>query len=122
MLTLTLIATVEAIGDDAEKKKPCKEHPFLFGSCFKVRGRMSLANGSLNIRIWPVGSKRMLAVREGKFLLDGYENLPKKIERQLNWGNAIFGDFTVCPFEGDKPGHMRQVCVESAENISVRKF
>ncbi len=64
----------------------------------------------------------MLAIGEGEFLLDGYENLPQELERQLNWENAMFADFLVCPFTDDKPGVMRQVCVESAENISIRKY
>ncbi len=64
----------------------------------------------------------MLAIGEGEFLLDGYENLPQELERQLNWENAMFADFLVCPFTDDEPGVMRQVCVESAENISIRKY
>jgi len=121
-LFLMLIFSNEAGSAEAEGKKSCKEHPMLSGPCFKIRGRMSLFNGSFPIQIWPVGTHRMLAIGGGEFLLDGYENLPESLEKQLNWHNAMFADFTVCPLTPHKPGHMRQVCVESAEKISLRKY
>ncbi len=114
---LVLIIVSESNAGETEKKKSCKEHLMLSGPCFKIRGRMSLYNGTLNIRIWPVGTNRMLGIGEGKFLLNDYENLPKDLEQQLNRENAMFADFTV-----DKPGHMRQVCVESAENMTIREW
>jgi hypothetical protein len=122
LLVFISVLSGESRGAETEKKKSCKDHPMLSGPCFKIRGRMSLFNGSFPIQIWPVGTHRMLAIGGGEFHLDGYENLPESLERQLNWKNAMFADFTVCPFTADKPGHMRQVCVESAENISLQKY
>ena len=122
LLLFTFLFFSKSGGAETEKKKPCKEHPMLSGPCFKIRGRMSLFNGNFPIRIWPVGTHRMLAIGQGEFLLNDYENLPEVLEKQLNWHNAMFADFTVCPFTPDEPGHMRQVCVESAENISLRKY
>ena len=120
MLAVLIIGIT--IADERPTKKPCKDHPKLSGPCFKIRGRMSLFNGSHLVRIWPIGTNRMLAIGDGDYLLKDYENLPRDIERQLNWEKAMYADFTVCPFTEDKPGAMRLICVESAENILVREF
>lgn len=119
-----LILVLVAVGgtEGKSKKKPCKEHPMLSGPCYKVKGRMSLFNGSPGIRIWPIGTKRMLGISEGRFYLEDYSYVPDELERQLNWQNAMIADFTVCPFTEDKPGMMRLICVESAENISIIKW
>jgi len=108
-------------GGEQVKKKTCKEHPMLSGPCYQVRGRMSLANGTPSVRIWPVGTKRIIGVSEGRFYLEEYANVPDELVRQLTWDNAMFADFTVCPFTDDKPGVMRLVCVESAENVEIRE-
>ena len=93
----------------------------LSGPCYKVRGRMSLANGTPSVRIWLVGTKRILGISEGRFYLEEYANVPEELVRQLKWDNVIFADFTVCPFTDDKPGVMRLVCVEAAENVERRE-
>jgi len=108
-------------GAEIPKKKPCKEHPKLSGPCFKVKGRMTFSNGNPSIRIWPVGTNRMLGISEGRFYLEDYENVPEDLVRQLTWNNEMFADFTVCPFTDDELSVMRYICVESAENISVRE-
>lgn len=122
---LTIIATCffnTAHSEEQAKKKTCKEHPMLSGQCYKVRGRMSFANGTPSVRIWPVGTKRILGISEGRFYLEEYANVPDELVRQLKWDSALFADFTVCPFTDERPGEMRLVCVESAGNVEVRKW
>ena len=99
--------------------KPCREHPKLVGPCFKAHGRMSIYNGNPTYRIWPVGTKRLLGVSLGVYLLPGYCNLPPAIEGKLSLGSDLFADFVVCPFEASEAGHMQLVCVESASNEVV---
>lgn len=99
------------------KKKLCKEHPMLSGPCFKLSGRMSFSNGNPSIRIWRVGTDRVLGISE----IEGFANVPDELVQQLSWETAMFADFTVCPFTDDKQGVMRLICVESAENISIKK-
>ena len=122
IILLMLISTGLLNGEDKIKKKSCREHPALSGPCYKIRGRMSFYNGTPSVRIWPVGTKRMLGVSEGRFYLDDYGDVPEELVRQISWETAMFADFTLCPFTDDKPGVMRLVCVESAENISIRKW
>ncbi len=121
IILLMLISIDISKGKDKIKKKSCKEHPALSGPCYKIRGRMSFYNGTPSVRIWPVGTNRILGVSEGRFYLDDYGDVPEDLVRQLSWGTAMFADFTVCPFTEDKTGVMRLVCVESAENITIRK-
>ena len=122
MVVVLLLCTVAiGSGEDKLKKKLCKEHPMLSGPCFTVRGRMSIYVGNPGIRIWPVGTKRLLGISEYKYYLEDYDNIPDDLVKQLNVKNAMYADFTVCPFTKDKPGVMRLVCVESARNITMRE-
>jgi hypothetical protein len=103
-------------------KLPCRQHPQLAAPCFQVRGRLSVYNGAPALRIWPIGSKRLLGISEGRFLLPNYQNIPANIVAQLvTPDSAMFADFVVCPFTQEVPGVMQLVCVDSAKNILVRK-
>ena len=103
-------------------KKPCRDHPQLVGACFTVRGRMAYANGAPSVRIWRVGTKRIMGVSEGRFGLPDYENLPQHIEDHLVLDEVdLFADFTVCPFTPLRPGEMQLVCVDSATNLKEQK-
>jgi len=118
---LILFFAATSSSDEKPGKKSCKEHPMLSGPCFKVRGRMSFYNGNPTARIWPLGTKRMLGISQGRFYLEDYANVPDELVRRLSWEPEMFADFTVCPFTDDRPGEMRLICVESADNISIKK-
>ena len=122
-LVILLLVFLLGIGNPEENlnNKSFEDHPMVSGPCFKVRGRMAFYNGAPSLRIWPVGTKRILGVSEGRFYLEGYDNVPRELVRQLTWDTVMFADFTICPFTDDQPGVMRLICVESAENISIRK-
>jgi len=108
----------EQPGTPAEK--PCNQHPQLAGACYVVRGRMGFYNGTPSVRIWRVGTKRILGVSEGRYRMEGYANIPQAVVRQLSWDHWLFGDFTVCPFQPERPEAMRLVCVQGVTNTSVR--
>ena len=77
-------------------KMACRQHPQLVAPCFQIRGRLSVYNGAPALRIWPIGSKRLLGVSEGRFLLPNYENIPPDIVAQLvTADSAMFADFRV---------------------------
>jgi len=104
-----------------EKEKSCREHPRLIGNCFTVRGRLSIYNGAPALRLWRIGTRRMLGISEQRFSVAGYRNVPEYIESQINQNVAIFGDFRVCPFTRSQPGEMQLVCIEAGKNLVVRK-
>ncbi len=105
----------------APEEKSCRAHPQLVGRCFTLRGRLSVYSGSPALRIWRVGTRRMLGVSEQRFSLAGYRNVPADIQNQINQDVAIFGDFLVCPFTRPRPREMQLVCIESAKNLVVQK-
>ena len=118
---ITQTETELAAIEEAHYIKPCKAQPQLSGACFEIRGRMAIYNGNPSLRIWPVGTRRLLGVLEGESM-KGYPNLPRGVLEQLSPGKAMYADFTICPFTDDEPGVMRMVCVESAESISIRDW
>lgn len=123
IVLLLLVGSVVTVGSFRPEgtERSCRNHPQLAGKCFNVRGRLSVYNGSPAVRIWRVGSRRVLGVSEQRFKLPEYRNIPETIEKQLNQDNEIFGDFLVCPFTRLKPGEMQLVCIESARNIQVHQ-
>jgi hypothetical protein len=86
---------------------------------FTVHGRLSVYNGSANLRIWIVGSKRMLYVGEESPTLE-------KINKILGDGDGwftrdIFGDFTVEPLAPDIKGHLRPVRILGVKNVVIAR-
>jgi hypothetical protein len=120
-LLLSVVAASAITQSLATQEKSCREHPQLVGSCFKVRGRLSVYNGAPALRIWKVGTRRMLGVSEQRFAEPGYTNIPDSIRQQLNEETVLFGDFMVCPFTRSKPGEMQLVCVEEGRNLVAHK-
>jgi hypothetical protein len=120
-LLLSVVAVSAIPHSFGTQQKSCREHPKLVGSCFKVRGRLSVYNGAPALRIWKVGTRRMLGVSEQRFAEPGYTNIPDSIRQQLNEETVVFGDFMVCPFTRSKPGEMQLVCVEEGRNLVARK-
>jgi hypothetical protein len=98
----------------------CATDKRLSGPCFMIRGRLSLSNGNPSVRIWVVGTSRILGVSEGRFPPEDYSGLPQQLG-SLKWDINYFGDYTVCPFESDTPGVMRLVCVDSVEHLILRQ-
>ena len=110
-----LMAGVAAAGE----RPPCRHDPRVASSCFTVHGRLTVGQGSPGVRIWPVGTKRLLGVE------DEPPNVPANVSARFSRAvfdtkDAIFGDFDICPLERERPGHMRLVCVAAATHLSVR--
>lgn len=120
-LLLILCGSVSAMSPPLSAEKSCREHPQLIGKCFTVRGRISTYNGNPAVRLWNLGTRRMLGVSEQRFSLPGYRHIPEDLAKQLNGENNIFGDFLVCPFTRPRPREMQLMCIESAKNIVVNK-
>ncbi len=117
-----VIATMPGLAGRAlsqtQKDKPCKDYPHLAGPCFTVHGRMRYYNGWPVIRIWKIGTNRVLGVAE----IEGYCHLPRELEQLLDSNQEIFADFVVCPLTKPKPGVMQQVCVQAASKIMTKPY
>ena len=120
-LLLVLCGSALAISPSASIDKSCREHPQLVGKCFNVHGRLSTYNGNPAVRLWNLGTRRMLGVSDQRFSLPGYRNIPADLLKQIDGENVIVGDFLVCPFTRPRPREMQLVCIESAKNVLVKK-
>ena len=98
----------------------CRSDPDLVGVCFIVHGTISAWNGAPTIRISRPGTKRMLGITERPFPASVPAVLPQPLAEKLIGEVAAAGDFTVCPFTVEQPGHMQMACVESATNLIFR--
>jgi hypothetical protein len=97
----------------------CKGSPKLVGVCYVVHGRATYGNGTPALRIWPVGTRRMLGVTAGRISDDADDPIvPKQLA--FDPSKKAFGDFEVCPFAPERIGAMQMVCVEAVKNLSIR--
>ena len=121
LMAMLLTASILSAAQNTEKANEavpsakntprCAGNYTVIGECFLVHGRLSIWNGNPTFRIWPVGTKRMLGVRE-EF------ELPSELDPYLgHFDDVVYADFNVCPLTTSKPGVMQIVCVESATHI-----
>ncbi len=103
--------------------RSCRTRPDVVGRCFNVHGRLSVYNGTPSIRLWPIGSKRMLGVLDPNDASSapGPTVLPDDIKQKLDWNKDVFGDFFVCPLSRKQPGRMQTICLDSGKHLNVRE-
>jgi hypothetical protein len=85
---------------------------------------MSLANGAPAVRIWEIGTRRILGVAQPTQSL---ADLPDNVRRlwaangdEAMWSADLYGDFTVCPLAPSRPGRMQPVALKAARNLQRR--
>jgi hypothetical protein len=124
------------------RKIPCQT-PENASLCYWTHGRLSVYEGNPTLRIWKLGTHRILGVYNGPShfpprissfdddvfnpelpanLGDAYLGDRRRWEKQGNTGYGppdIFADFEICPLEPEKKGEMQAVCIESARNVFV---
>jgi len=141
-LTLCALAALAVPQNTAKRKIPCKT-PENAASCYWTRGRITCCNGNPAMRMWKVGTKRILGILSGPNsqrhdLEDSlHPELPSNLERAYEAeykrrvamkdpdagdSEPVFGDFEVCPLEAERPGWMQPVCIESAKNIFFQRY
>jgi hypothetical protein len=100
---------------------PCKGASAVVAACFTVHGRIGVYNG-IPIRIWVVGTQRMLGVRDAT---GGGVTVRPEIQTLLSQGEpgatVVYGDYEVCPLSKPHPGWMQFVCIESATHLLPRR-
>jgi hypothetical protein len=101
--------------------KSCREHPQLISRCFTIRGRLAVYNGAPALRIWKIGTKRMLGVSEQRFAIAGFRNIPEEVQAKIDQNKFLYGDFVVCPFTAPRSNEMQLVCIEKVTNIRIKE-
>jgi len=99
----------------------CKGNPKVVAACFTVHGRLSTGADTIELRLWPIGTKRMLGVSDGPAINDAEHPIYPKALTFPNDNETIFGDFEVCPFTPKREGEMQFVCIESASHVITKK-
>lgn len=108
----------------SKRKIVCKT-PDNAASCYWAHGRLSPYNGTPTMRLWKIGTKRILAIHSGPGYKrgDNQENenpdLPANVDGALSKSKygSIFGDFEICPLEPEVAGEMQDACIESGKNF-----
>lgn len=133
----------EAIPQAAPKRKISCKTPENAASCYWTHGRLSIYSGNPSLRLWKIGTNRILGIYSGPNserydLLDNeHPELPGDLDRayqaeykrrlalkdpDAGLPEPVFGDFEVCPLEPQRKGEMQAVCIESAKNIFIQKL
>ena len=122
LLTL-IVGSVLAQSPVKPTAKSCRARSDLVGRCFIVHGRLSVYNGTPSIRLWRIGSKRLLGVLDPSDISGepGQSTIPASVRGQLDFDKDVFGDFLVCPLTRSQSGRMQTICIESGKNLIVRK-
>ena len=93
----------------------CRKDPRVIGNCRTVHGRLSNWNGNPTRRVWIIGTKRMLGVRDGT-------PLPAVLEDRIgDFDDEVYGDFEFCPFTRERPGVMQVGCIAGVSNYTIRR-
>ncbi len=119
ILNVVLLVTVGIIPAFAGPPK-CKGNPKIVGACYSVHGRLSQGADTIRLRLWPVGSKRMLGVTGGPTLDDAEAPIWPQNLKFTSGDEDIYGDFEVCPFTQERKGAMQFVCIESASHVVTK--
>ncbi|MBN8812481.1 MULTISPECIES: hypothetical protein [unclassified Sphingomonas] len=93
--------------------------------CRTVHGRLFASNGNPAMRIWVVGTKRILGIDADEDLL--LDRLPANVRKLWaptgNLFNAsIYGDFRVCARKPQRPGVMQRVIVTHAGRLRLDRY
>ena len=99
-IALASSLTLVAAGQQSRPKFPC----------YKVRARYAVYEGDGVRELWPIGSRRLLLVENGDEKLV-YKLMPDHQDK------ALYGEFTVCPLEPERPGVMRHVRIGSWKGL-----
>ena len=97
LISLMLLASAFADSRPLANSESCRSRADVLGKCFQVHGRLSVYNGTPSIRLWPIGSKRLLGIIDPTDTSNapGPSVLPLDIKTKLDGDTDVFGDFIV---------------------------
>ncbi len=116
----------------AERRNfPCKI-PSIADTCYQIHGRLLQANGTPSMRLWRIGTNRILGVYsslaryQSEQAGHSEDSEAPELPANVHLGDfhdfiEVYGDFAVCPLKPSIPGHMQPVCIESATNLVYKK-
>ncbi len=92
--------------------------------CRTIHARLHAANGTPALRLFPIGSRRILGVFGGEGSAESPDLLPPNVAAAMAPPapgdlKPVSGVFRVCPLALQKPGWMQPVCIASAGHLTV---
>ena len=115
LLLSALVLPAIAFAETDDLVRTCKTNPSVVAPCFSIRGRISAYNGAPSLRIWQIGTSRILGIISVE-----NEIIPEILKGKVSFNQSVFANLEVCPFTKSRLGEMQIVCVESATDIQVR--
>ncbi len=114
-LALFLVVLPVALDASDTESSSCRGDSRVVAGCFQVHGRLSNWNGNPTRRIWIIGTKRMLGLRDGT-------ELPVALQKSLrDFDHEVDGDFEFCPFTSPKKSGVMQVgCLAKVSNYQIK--
>ena len=114
-LSLTLCLALPHTLNATDTENPsCRKDPRVIAACYTVHGRLNNWNGNPTRRIWIIGTKRMLGLRDGT-------ELPVALEKPLSdFDHEVYGDFDFCPFTPQKSGVMQVGCLAAVTKYQIK--
>lgn len=113
ILVIRLFVSIEVNAEELV----CKGNSGIVAPCYETRGRVQVTNGTPGLRMWKVGTNRMLGIVPSES-----EIIPDNLGEHIGISKYVFGDYIVCPFTVEKAGWMQMVCVESAKNLRIEDY
>ena len=94
----------------------------LYGACRHIHARFTVYTGDGQEILWPVGTHRLLrSVSDNEPLytvIMGGKKFESHEFDEMAGEYSVMGDFVVCPREKETPGAMRNVCIQTADNLN----
>lgn len=127
LATMVLFVAIPTWSSSTYTRRYVCKTPKLAPSCYWAHGRLEFTEGTPALRLWKIGTKRILGIYIGQETYPGYLNLdnedpelPANLEGRLKpFENRIYADFEVCPLVPEKSSTMQAACIEAAKNIVV---
>jgi hypothetical protein len=139
-VTLLLLCASAPAEQNSTKRKIACMTPRNASSCYWTHGRLTFCCGTPAVRLWKIGTHRVLGIYSGPEAYDAArgeiiegdnENpgLPKALSHavsrfraksQDHLPPAVLGEFEVCPLEQERPHTMQAACIEAAKDFTLR--
>ena len=86
------------------------------GPCFNLHARLMQGGDNIEVRIWPVGTKRQLGwAGDAKRC-----SLPPTLEALMAAAKTVYADIVVRPVSQSRPGTMQFVCIAAVQKLVIR--
>ena len=121
VVVATIFLSYQQPIDSIPADSVCSHGRGFVGACTTIRGRLRAYSDNVSIRIWPVGTTRLLGVQDERssFYLPVTCRLPSDLDALIQPDVDVYANFVVRPLTRTEPDVMQRVCVASAKNVRV---